>query len=90
MAAGAGDGDGVKQLEKVEVESSKNRLGCALFGWELGPGIEGGLRTAKYLVDVPGCLQLCAEGGRFPFIGEGKLILEVVEAVVDGSCATRQ
>ena len=53
VAPGAGDGDRVQQLEEVEVQRGENRLRRALLRWQLRPDIEGRLRPAEDLVDVP-------------------------------------
>jgi hypothetical protein len=43
VAAGAGDGDAVEQLEEVEVQRAEDGLGRALLGGQPCPVVEGAL-----------------------------------------------
>ena len=85
VLAGAGNGHGVQQFEEVEIQTVEERFRSALLGRKFAPGVELPLRLTENLVD-----GVC--GGKFfvplfcsPLVGQGDLVLEVVEAVVHRS-----
>ena len=87
VAPGAGDGDGIEELEEIEIECFEDGGGGAGIWGEFGPGVEGGLGAAENLVDVLCRTQLAGEVFGVAFIGEGELVFEVVEAVVARSAS---
>ena len=82
MLAGAGDRDGVEQLEEVEVEHLEDAVGGAVLGVELGPLVEDTLRVREHLLDRRGHVQVLGEVLGLALVGELELVLEIVEPVV--------
>ena len=83
MPARTGNGHAVQQLEEIEVQSIENRRGRALLRWKVGPGIECRLGTTKDTFDVLFSAQLVGQVIAVAFVGQGQLVLQVAEAVVD-------
>ena len=83
MLARAGDGDAVEQFEEVEVEGVENGGGGALLRGKFGPGVEGTLGLAEDVVDIGLGAQAGIELVGISLVGEGELVAEVVEPVVD-------
>ena len=83
MLARACDGHAVQQLEEVEVQRVQDGACGALCRGQPGPGVEGSLRATEDFFDALASLQLLAKRLRFAFVGQGELIPQVVEAVID-------
>ena len=58
-------------------------LRCARSGGSLDQALKAGLRPAKNLVDILFGAQLFTQVFGIAFVGQGKLIPQVVKAVVD-------
>ena len=83
VLAGAGDGDGVKELEEVEVQHAQDRVRGALLGGELRPLLERDLGLTEDLLDRLADVKLGRELLRLALIGQLELVLQIVEPVVD-------
>jgi len=71
-----------RSSKKSKSNEDRIALGRALFGRKFRPDIEGGLRTTENLVYITRSTQLFAERIYVSLVGESKLVLEIVEAVV--------
>ena len=90
MLARAGDSDAVEQLEEVEIEAVEQALRAALFGGELSPFVISSLRGVEDLVDRFACIEFCVDLVGIAFVGEGELVAQVGETVVDGGGGEHQ
>ena len=90
MASASGDGNRIQQFEEIEVQFFKQALCGALFGLQLGPSVVCQLCRAEHIiyaaVDVKNLVDLLS----MTFVCQLQLVLQVVEAVVDGSSTQHQ
>ena len=80
------DGQGIEEFEEIEVEQVEQALRGSFFRFEAAPGVEGLLGAAEDLVDSGFGLELGIHRFGPAFVGEGQLVAQVVEAVVDRRC----
>ena len=83
VLARPGDRDTVEQFEEVEIELGQDCFGSPLFRGQFRPAIERGLGSAEDFFNAGCGVQLLGKNVRLTFIGEGQLVAQVIEAVVD-------
>ena len=83
MLAGTGNRNAVQQLKKVEVQHFEQIFGCAVTGLPFAPCIKCPLRISENFVDRTAGIELFVNIIGVSFISQGKLIFQVIEAVID-------
>ena len=90
MSAGAGNGHAVQYFEEIKVQHIEQDLCGPPLRRKAAPFIEGLLRPAENLINGSAGIQLFIYLGRIPLIGQGQLVLQVDEPIVDRSGGEHQ
>ena len=83
MLSGARYRHTVQHLEKVKVKITEKIVRCPLLHTELAPRIERLLRLPENLVNGFFRVELAVDLCRIALIGQGKLIAQIIKAVID-------
>ena len=83
VPAGAGDGHAVQHFEEIKVQHIEQGLCGPPLRRKTAPFIEGLLRPAEDLVNGGAGIQFLIDLGGVPLIGQGQLVLQVDEPIVD-------
>ena len=83
VLAGTGNRDTVQQLKKVEVQHFEQIFGCAVARLPLAPCIKCPLRIFENFVNRTAGIELFVNIIGVSFVSQGKLIFQVIEAVID-------
>ena len=83
MLAGTGNRNAVQQLKKVEVQHFEQIFGCAVARLPLAPCIKCPLRISENFVNRTAGIEFFVNIIGVSFVSQGKLIFQVIEAVVD-------
>ena len=83
VLAGTGNRDAVQQLKKVEVQHLEQIFGCAVARLPLAPCIKCPLRISENFVNRTAGIEFFVNIIGVSFVSQGKLIFQVIEAVVD-------
>ena len=83
MLSGPGNGHAVQHLEEIKVKPGEKRRRCPLLAWQPAPGIVDLLRLAKDCINIRFRVQFFVKFGWVPLISQGKLVAQIVKAVID-------